>query len=64
MEIKYDRIGKDYNRTRMADKYLSERLFFHLKPEKNKVYIDIGCGTGNYTIELQKKDICILGIDP
>jgi len=64
MDEKYDKIGIDYNLTRKADKYLTEQLLYHLKPNKVGKYLDIGCGTGNYTIELQKKGFHFIGIDP
>lgn len=64
MAIKYDKIGTDYNLTRKADKHLTEQLLQHLKPIKTGKYLDIGCGTGNYTIELNKKGFQFIGIDP
>tara|TARA_R110000868_G_scaffold95865_4_gene263501 strand:- start:191 stop:1027 length:837 start_codon:yes stop_codon:yes gene_type:complete len=64
MGIKYNKIGVDYNLTRKADTFLTEQLFNHLEPNKNGKYLDIGCGTGNYTIELNKKGIPFIGIDP
>ncbi len=64
MKEKYDRIGKDYNRTRKADAYLTERLFHHLKPVKTGKYLDIGCGTGNYTIALNSKGLDLAGVEP
>ncbi|MFH4965712.1 class I SAM-dependent methyltransferase [Gaetbulibacter sp. M235] len=64
MEVKYDKIGIDYNLTRKADKYLTKQLLFHLNPQKSGIYMDIGCGTGNYTNELQKKGFQFIGIDP
>lgn len=64
MKAKYDIIGIDYNLTRRADKYLVQRLLYHLNPKKNGRYLDIGCGTGNYTIGLQKKGFDFMGIDP
>ena len=48
----------------MADPYLVERLVEHLQPEKGKLYLDIGCGTGNYTIALNRQGISFVGIDP
>jgi len=64
MEAKYDKIGVDYNLTRKADKYLTEQLLYHLKPIKSGRYLDIGCGTGNYTNEFQRKGFEFIGIDP
>ena len=64
MEIKYDKIGTDYNLTRKADKYLTEQFRHHLKPTKSGIYLDIGCGTGNYTNELQNNGFQFIGIDP
>jgi len=61
---KYDNIGIDYNITRKADPYLTEQLFKHLSPNKNGLYLDIGCGTGNYTNAFQEKGFQFIGIDP
>jgi ubiquinone/menaquinone biosynthesis C-methylase UbiE len=61
---KYDKIGINYNETRRPDPYLVSRLFHHLQPQKVKTYLDIGCGTGNYTIELHKKGVDFIGIEP
>lgn len=64
MESKYDIIGIDYNLTRQADTYLTERFYSLLNPNKDGIYLDIGCGTGNYTIEIEKYGLKIIGIDP
>ncbi|MFP4845538.1 class I SAM-dependent methyltransferase [Winogradskyella sp. PE311] len=64
MSTKYNRIGINYNTTRKADPYLLSQLLHHLKPNKKGLYLDIGCGTGNYTSELQNKGYEIIGIDP
>lgn len=64
MNIKYDKIGTGYNATRQADPYLTERLLFLLKPENEKLYLDIGCGTGNYTSALAAKGVKIIGVEP
>lgn len=55
MKAKYDHIGINYNTTRKADRYLTEKLCEYLNPKLNGLYLDIGCGTGNYTNEFQKK---------
>jgi len=64
MASKYDIIGIDYNSTRKADPYLFQQLLSHLKPKKEGLYLDIGCGTGNYTHKFQKKGYSFIGIDP
>ena len=64
MKEKYDKIGIDYNATRKADPFLVGRLMHHLNPKKGQHFLDIGCGTGNYTIALHKKGIRFTGIDP
>lgn len=61
---KYDTIGIGYNTTRKADPYLTGKIIEHLKPEAEGLYLEIGCGTGNYTIALQEKGFRLIGIDP
>lgn len=64
MSTKYNKIGINYNQTRKADPYLVEQLLKHLNPKKEDLYLDIGCGTGNYTSALQKKGFNFIGIEP
>ncbi|MBX2871560.1 MAG: class I SAM-dependent methyltransferase [Saprospiraceae bacterium] len=64
MKVKYNTIGKDYNVTRKADPLLTENLIQYLAPDKEGIYLDIGCGTGSYTHELQKRGYRFIGIDP
>ena len=64
MEAKYDKIGKWYNKTRQADPYLTERLLKLLKAKPDGRYLDIGCGTGNYTIALAERGYDFTGVDP
>ena len=64
MDIKYDNIGTGYNSTRQADPYITERLIHHLQPKADKSYLDIGCGTGNYTIALADKGYRFIGVEP
>jgi ubiquinone/menaquinone biosynthesis C-methylase UbiE len=60
----YDDIGRGYNSTRQADPYLAERLYYHLLPIKDGLYLDIGCGTGNYTTALANKGLHFYGVEP
>jgi ubiquinone/menaquinone biosynthesis C-methylase UbiE len=62
--ILYDRIGTGYNTTRRADPYIAERLFKLLEPQKDQLFLDIGCGTGNYTIALANKGLNFIGVEP
>jgi ubiquinone/menaquinone biosynthesis C-methylase UbiE len=62
--ILYDTIGKGYNNTRTADPLITEMVYQLLRPMRNGVYLDIGCGTGNYTMRLAKKGLAFFGIDP
>lgn len=64
MKAKYDEIGKGYNLTRKPDPYLTSRLLALLEPKKGKIYLDIGCGTGNYTREFHSAGYSFIGIDP
>jgi SAM-dependent methyltransferase len=60
----YNTIGHQYNATRTADPYLAHILFELLQPQPQGTYLDIGCGTGNYTIALANKGVKMYGVDP
>lgn len=62
--VKYNHIGLDYNNTRKADPHLIAQLLRYLNPHEDGVYLDIGCGTGNYTNALQEKGFRFIGMDP
>ena len=64
MQAKYNTIGNNYNVTRKADPFLADMLYSLLQPKPNGLYLDIGCGTGNYTNALHKKGVDFIGIDP
>ncbi len=49
---KYDEIGVDYDETRRPDPYILQRLYHHLRFSEEGRYLDIACGTGNYTLAL------------
>lgn len=63
-QIIYNKIGKGYNTTRAADPYIAGRLYGLLEPVVDETYLDIGCGTGNYTTKLTALGIAMIGIDP
>ena len=48
----YDRIGIGYDTTRRPDPVIAERLGRHLAQDRSGNYLDIACGTGNYTSTL------------
>ena len=60
----YNKIGVGYNHTRQADPFIADRLLDLLSPEAGETYLDIGCGTGNYTVRLAEKGYQFYGIDP
>lgn len=64
MNREYDKIGTGYNSTRQADPYLTERIVALLAPKKDGLYLDLGCGTGNYTRSLAARGLHFIGIDP
>ena len=63
-EILYDSIGTNYNNTRRADPYITERLHTLLSPSPDGLYLDIGCGTANYLTALAQKGVRLYGVDP
>jgi ubiquinone/menaquinone biosynthesis C-methylase UbiE len=64
-KARYDKIGIGYDNTRKADPYLGQRMFHYLKSgDASNTFLDVGCGTGNYTNALQKQGLRFHGIDP
>ena len=63
MEV-YDTIGASYNATRKADPYIAKRIYDLLKPVPKGLYLDIGCGTGNYLKALVDKGLSFYAVDP
>ena len=59
----YDKIGSGYDITRRADPFIVSRLGHYLLAKSDGRYLDIGCGSGNYTIALHKLGLTISGID-
>ncbi|MBW4579575.1 MAG: class I SAM-dependent methyltransferase [Tildeniella nuda ZEHNDER 1965/U140] len=59
----YEKIGKGYNLTRQADPYLVNCITQLLDPRNSSHYLDIACGTGNYTLALATKAGKWTGID-
>ncbi len=59
----YDKIGIGYDTTRRADPFILSRLLHHLAPIEGCLYLDVGCGTGNYTAAIRAAGVRIAGID-
>lgn len=59
----YDRIGKTYDQTRKADPEIARKIIHHLSPTKNGYYLDVGCGSGNYTCAIHENGFRMCGID-
>jgi ubiquinone/menaquinone biosynthesis C-methylase UbiE len=64
MGARYDKIGIGYDHTRRADPYLCDRIAHLMGPATQYQYLDVGCGTGNYTIALRAKGYDFTGMDP
>ena len=62
---RYDRIGIGYDATRKPDTFLLRKMYSFLTADSaNGKFLDVGCGTGNYTHELNKLGLQFTGIDP
>ena len=59
----YDSIGVNYDATRRADPYLTGRLARHVDLRSGGRYLDIACGTGNYTVALAARGGRWHGVD-
>jgi len=59
----YDTIGRTYDATRRADPDITRCLarLLNLQPAAN--YLDVGCGTGNYTVALQNLGARMHGLE-
>lgn len=62
MEL-YDRIGAGYDGTRRADPGIVSHLHALLRPDPDGRYLDLACGTGNYTCGLAKSGGAWTGVD-
>lgn len=59
----YDRICKEYDATRRADPGISRTLAELLRILPGNEYLDLSCGTGNYTVEMSARGGHWTGID-
>lgn len=59
----YETIGGGYDETRRADPGILARLRAHLGVRPGRRYLDLACGTGNYTAGLAPPSGAIIGLD-
>ncbi|MBD2415526.1 methyltransferase type 11 [Nostoc calcicola FACHB-389] len=59
----YEQIGNSYDLTRRADPEIANRLAVKLQVKSDSSYLDVACGTGNYTLALAKHSGIWHGID-
>ena len=59
----YDNIGVNYDATRRADPFLAGRLVHHLRPFSGGRFLDLACGTGNYTLAMAEETGFWHGLD-
>jgi SAM-dependent methyltransferase len=59
----YDTIGRTYDSTRRADPELVQAIARHLNLTAGARYLDVGCGTGNYAVALQKLGAQMHGVE-
>jgi SAM-dependent methyltransferase len=59
----YDKIGRTYDTTRKADPSITRCLARLLNLQPGASYLDVGCGTGNYTVALQNLGARMNGVE-
>jgi ubiquinone/menaquinone biosynthesis C-methylase UbiE len=59
----YDRIGITYDITRKADPDVTRHLGSHLDFKPGACYLDVACGSGNYTVALHKMGARMCGLE-
>jgi ubiquinone/menaquinone biosynthesis C-methylase UbiE len=64
MSKKYDEIGKTYSQTRIADARITNAIIQGLNLTTPSIIVDIGAGTGNYSVELAKLGYKVLAVEP
>ncbi|WP_088553821.1 class I SAM-dependent methyltransferase [Calderihabitans maritimus] len=65
----FDKKSSDYDnwyqtpKGRLVDKIEKEAIYGYLKPRASMEILDIGCGTGNFSLELARLGVKVTGID-
>ena len=60
----YNIIGNNYNVTRKADPWIANKIISLLQPAKDGLFLDVGCGTGNYLNVFLKNGYRFYGVEP
>ncbi len=60
----YDRIGDTYDTTRTSDPQIAGALAAHINLQPTGKYLDVGCGSGNYTTALNRAGGRWTGLEP
>ena len=63
MSVEYDKRTGDYDKTRQPDSRIAEPLIKLLDPNSTGLYLDLACGTGNYTTTLANQGYSFCGVD-
>ena len=69
MKRLYDRTADSYDlwyttsKGRIVDRIERENLYAYLKPQKGLKLLDVGCGTGQYSLDLARKGLDVVGVD-
>ena len=63
MSKKNDILGIEYDVTRKPDSEIVRRIHNHLQLKAGSSVVDIGCGSGNYTIALHQMGLDMTGTD-
>ncbi len=61
--LDYDRVSRDYDYSRRAGKETAELLVKLLSPIASAFVLDVGCGTGNFLVELAHLPAHVIGLD-